>query len=107
MPNSYVCILVDNTKIEPKYVEVMYGEDVKFTCKSNGSIIWHYIMLLLNVHIHKNTLCIRDSGDYNTGVYDCEGKIEEKNIWTGEQGIFFARAKLKVLGRLLRVIHSI
>ena len=105
IPNCYVCILADNTKIEPNYVEVIYGEDVKFTCKSNGSVIWHHTKLPSSVLIRENILSIKDCGDHNAGSYYCEGKIEEKNIWTGEQGTFFARAILKVLGRLVMVIH--
>ena len=101
MQSAYTNIPSDNSRIEPNYLEVIYGESATFTCKSNGSINWHFSkqILLFNVHIYnQNTVLINNSTRFNKGAYVCEGNIKEKNLYTGKEGIFFAKGKLSVKG---------
>ncbi len=70
-------------------------ENACFICLSTFGVQWSYenhSVLPKNInYFYLRTMCIQDITAKNKGVYECAGTAESG-------GIFYAQAKLKVIG---------
>ena len=97
----YTYVLTDNTKINPRELEILVGESAMFSCISTYQVKWYFnhADLPINAEIfHNNSIYLRNARLFNQGVYLCESETVEESMWSGIKGKFSAQAHLIVKG---------
>ena len=97
----YTYVLTDNSKINPRELEILVGQSAMFSCISNYQVKWffNHADLPINAEIFQNnSIYLRNARLFNQGVYLCESETDEENIWSGIKGNFSAQAFLTVKG---------
>lgn len=97
-----VVSLVDHSKIQPNSIIARVGDTVNFTCISRRGAKWSFYnewkntleILPTNAIVYQNTLILRHIVLDNEGTYECQGLTGERNIWSGRESKFAARANL-------------
>ena len=86
---------LDPSKIQPSVLVLRERDFGEFICYSNNYVVWTHNdgKFQKNVNIINTRLYIQNTVLSNRGYYECESKTKDNDI-------FYARAVLKIKGKL-------